>query len=93
MPVISLVDRSRGTCNSDGGHPGHERKLHGAYRGQTRWLKDNRDEVATFLGVKPPEVAATTQRLQMDVAVADLKIVSADSGALAALKRLLSARR
>lgn len=30
---------------------GHERKLHGVYRGQTRWLEENPDEMAKVLAV------------------------------------------
>lgn len=33
---------------------GHERKLHGVYRGQTRWLKDHPDVVESFLQPNPP---------------------------------------
>ena len=69
---------------------GHERKLHGVYRGQTRWLKDNDEEVSTFLGVTPANAAISSQPLRVDIAVADVKVASSQSGVLAALKRLLS---
>lgn len=72
---------------------GHERKLHGVYRGQTRWLKDNNEEVSTFLGVTPGNVAISSQPLRVDIAVADVKIASAQFGVLPALKRLLSSKR
>ena len=29
---------------------GHERKLHGVYRGQTRWLEENKDKLAEVFG-------------------------------------------
>lgn len=68
---------------------GHERKLHGVYRGQTRWLQDNSKEVATFLGVSKESAALTPEPLRVDIAVAGFT-PSGRSGVLTELKRLLS---
>ncbi|MDM4141921.1 MULTISPECIES: hypothetical protein [Mycobacterium] len=38
---------------------GHERKLHGVYAGQRRWLKENSQEVAGFLTPTPPRSKAS----------------------------------
>jgi len=69
---------------------GHERKLHGVYIGQTRWMKDNSDDVSKFLGAKPKDVEASAQPLRLDIAVADVKLSSPEPKFLAKLKRLLS---
>lgn len=71
---------------------GHERKLHGVYFGQTRWLKDSHEEVSTFLGVKSATAATCSEPLRVDIAVADVKVVSGQAGLLNAMRRLLSSK-
>jgi hypothetical protein len=71
---------------------GHERKLHGVYRGQTRWLKDNSEEVSRFLGVSSDNGETMSTPLRVDIAVADVKVAPAQSGVVEVLRRLLASK-
>lgn len=72
---------------------GHERKLHGVYRGQTRWLKDNLDEVSRFLHVESSPAQTNPQPLLVDIALAEINIISGRLKTIAKLRRALPKRR
>jgi hypothetical protein len=55
---------------------GHERKLHGVYRGQTRWLQDNRKEVSEFLGITTQDPQEGSDPVRVEVAIANVQLTA-----------------